>query len=195
MQAKIVGFVVSILAKLHLIEKKTLWDIQYRLGLWDYLDQGRAQDIIELLDEVLNEESRVVEFGCGLGTLSRHFNGKYRFWTGFDISTEAIEIANRLKDENSNFIQEDIRNWRVEAYLDVDVVVLEEVIYYLSEVDIDNLINKSKRAISKKSGSVLVTFHDSDKHSEIIEYIEDKHNFLLVSSTAQRVLYEFRGAS
>jgi 2-polyprenyl-3-methyl-5-hydroxy-6-metoxy-1,4-benzoquinol methylase len=193
MIARTLGRILALCSKMGLISKPKLWDLQYKLGLWDYLDKSRAQDIVSYLGNVLNQNSRVVEFGCGLGTLSRQFRNSYESWAGFDISSEAIEVANRLKTEKDCFQQQDIREWDEANYLSSDVIVLEEVIYYLSMQEVAVLLDKCNRAVSGSNGRVVITIHDKAKYPELISSILTEHGYRLVSNHRDRVLLEFAG--
>lgn len=65
----------------------------------------KANLIRDLLDENLVQFNKIIEIGCGAGQilvqLSKMFPSK--FFVGFDISSQAHEIAKQFESENVRF--------------------------------------------------------------------------------------------
>lgn len=105
------------------------WNLQYRSGLWDYLDYENAGGELFKVVQRYNEKPRILDLGCGTGVNLPLAPGTYRSYHGVDISAEAISRARSLNRPDTSYETADILHYRPqESY---DVILLSEVIYYL----------------------------------------------------------------
>ncbi|MGV6806825.1 MAG: class I SAM-dependent methyltransferase [bacterium] len=74
--------------------------------------QWKAQQIQKILNQNNLKPGSVAEIGCGSGlildTLSRQPGLQDTQFEGYDISPQAIEMANWLRNDRMNFYQEDL---------------------------------------------------------------------------------------
>jgi len=73
-------------------------------------------DVFGLIKENIGPGNRIVEMGCGIGTLAKLlFANNYKNYLGFDFSSDMIEIS---KNENPNqlFMQFDLRDADIKKY-------------------------------------------------------------------------------
>ena len=76
----------------------------------------------------------VVDLGCGPGLLLLYLHpSRFGRYLGVDSSTAAIERALRLRDERADFVVGDVHGV---ALPDCDVVVLNELLYYLPQPEV-----------------------------------------------------------
>ena len=73
----------------------------------------------------------VLDVGCGRGLLrARLPDAAFRSYVGVDLASEAIDTARALEDERTRFVHGDVRTLDLGP---VDVVVLNEILYYLDD--------------------------------------------------------------
>jgi cyclopropane fatty-acyl-phospholipid synthase-like methyltransferase len=124
------------------------WDNAYQDGTWDYL----AADPSELSRQALTAaqvaihkaagQRDILDLGCGEGALSQ-FVPQSDAYTGVDISAEAIEKANQLYPSRK-FMTADLASLAVTDFRATeryDAIVLNEVLYYLSEEEMATALN------------------------------------------------------
>lgn len=99
----------------------------------------KAGKIAYLLQKNNISFNTVCEIGCGSGEilvrLSKEFQNKY--WTGYDISPDAIKIAKRKENDNFHFELKDITSAEDQSRFDLVLVidVLEHLNDYFSFLD------------------------------------------------------------
>jgi trans-aconitate methyltransferase len=106
-----------------------IWNAQYRLGIWKYLDTsvGSGSEILALVDEYA-PNPRILDLGCGTSVNLPLIPGRYRRYHGVDISATAIRQAEALGRSHASFEVADIISYSTsERY---DAILLREVLYY-----------------------------------------------------------------
>lgn len=114
------------------------WNLQYRLGLWDYLDaeeEGR-----ELLRAVRKYApgGDILDLGCGTTANLPLSPGTYRRYHGVDISAKAIARARALTRPDTSFETADILSYEPRGTY--DAILLREVLYYLPPAKISGFL-------------------------------------------------------
>ncbi len=113
--------------------------------------------ILEIIDKYLNSTKKILDIGCGVGTLSLYLANKGNSVDGIDISNNAIKAckdsANILKlNKNTNFrvmkFPEQIPNKKF------DFILFIEVIEHLEN---DQLALKKIFTLLKKGGIVILS--------------------------------------
>jgi trans-aconitate methyltransferase len=106
-----------------------IWNAQYRLGIWKYLDTSMdsGSEILALVDEYA-PNPRILDLGCGTSANLPLIPGRYRRYHGVDISATAIRQAEALGRSHASFEVADIISYSTsERY---DAILLREVLYY-----------------------------------------------------------------
>ncbi len=105
------------------------WDLQYQLGLWDYLDSERAGgEVLRVVQKYAGQAS-ILDLGCGTSANLPLIPGTYRHYHGVDISQTAIKRARSLGRADTSYETADILRYKPrQSY---DIILLSEVIYYL----------------------------------------------------------------
>ena len=155
------------------IFKRLYWKGLHALGMqeeaWDQLHEkniwareGTSQYLLDLISQAAPES--IIEFGCGDGEFASSQHCQY---IGFDMSAVAIQKARRknLLAKNCAFYQLDMRDWKGES---VDLIVLEESLYYLRPREIVRFLNVCFESLTEK-GRVIVVVHDYRKYRKLLE--------------------------
>jgi SAM-dependent methyltransferase len=116
------------------------WDLQYQLGLWDYLDSERAgHGLLQTMQKYAPQAS-ILDLGCGTSANLPLVPGTYRRYHGVDISAKAIERARALGRADASYETADILTYvPQEAY---DVILLNEVLCYLPLAEISGYLRR-----------------------------------------------------
>jgi trans-aconitate methyltransferase len=106
-----------------------LWNAQYRLGIWKYLDTSldSGSEILVLVDEYA-PNPRILDLGCGTSANLPLTPGRYRHYHGVDISATAIRQAEALGRSHASFEVADIITYSTSQRY--DAILLREVLYY-----------------------------------------------------------------
>lgn len=100
----------------------------------------KADYISKIIQNNQLQPNRIAEIGCGAGAildeLSKKDYLKYVQFIGYDISPQAIEIAQKINNKNVSFFYEDILLENNKEYFDILLVidVLEHVPDYIGFV-------------------------------------------------------------
>jgi trans-aconitate methyltransferase len=116
------------------------WDLQYQLGLWDYLDSERAGSELLRIVEKYAGQANILDLGCGTSANLPLIPGAYRHYHGVDISRKAIRRARAHGRPDTSYETADILHYRPrQSY---DVILLSEVLYYLPTTKIAGFLRR-----------------------------------------------------
>ena len=111
----------------------------------------------KILEDKVNENTRLIELGCGTSTSILTLHNKVQELIGVDFSEEALRIselnANRLKIRNIHFIQDDISNSRLNSN-EYDVVWSQGLIEHFE--NIEKALSEHLR-ICKNGGWIIIS--------------------------------------
>lgn len=142
------------------------WDLQYKLGLWDHLDQAQSTglELFQMVEEYAPMAS-ILDLGCGTTANLPLTPGRFRHYHGVDISEKAIERARQLGRGSATYETADILTYVPrEAY---DVILLREVIYYLPLAKVSQLLRRLS-AFLTPNGVILIQIWAGDKNSGLL---------------------------
>jgi SAM-dependent methyltransferase len=145
-----------------------LWDTQYALGMWSYLD-GMSDGAMPLsLIETWAPRPSILDLGCGTSANLPLSAGRYRHYHGVDISGRAIAQARALRRPDTSFEVADIREFR--STRRYDAILLREVIYYLSVPESERLLRRLPGMLTER-GRILVQVYDTARSAEFVRVI------------------------
>lgn len=147
-----------------------LWDVQYKLGFWDYLDYGKdwARELVGIIEKYAPQAS-ILDLGCGTSANMPLTPGRYRCYHGVDISAKAIKRARMLGRPQATYETADILTYLPrETY---DAILLREVIYYLPAASVTGLLDRLSGFLAP-GGFLLVQVWTGAKTPELIAAIE-----------------------
>jgi 2-polyprenyl-3-methyl-5-hydroxy-6-metoxy-1,4-benzoquinol methylase len=121
-----------------LIPDKT-WNEEYGSGAWDFLEGTRElgrYSVIAGYCERLKPSARVLDVGCGTGILAQSLlRAGIAGYVGVDLSDIAIEQARAASPPGAAFMVGDVATFETSQVF--DVIVFNEVLYYLKKPDED----------------------------------------------------------
>lgn len=129
------------------------------------------EDIIKtiLLSEIpQNQYNKVLDIGCGQGTVTRLLPGKKVI--GTDISSYAVEKARLLKDNRLDFMKNSLFDLNNLFEKEFDLIFISELLYPRYTGNSYNLIYSIIDNLLLESG-VLVTFHNNELYRARFPYV------------------------
>ena len=190
-RSKVRGFFFQALRDiLGVYSKKELWEKKFKSGKFDHLKGKRNPTVLKKVEKFSNG-GKIVELGCGEGWLIFNLSDCfYSEYNGFDISDFAIANAiSGAKERNLNkahFYSMDISKWSGD--FNVNVIIIEEVIYYLTKIDQVKLINVAFDSLCD-GGILIITFHSHEKHRGSIENcLSNRNDMELISHGDSAIL-------
>ncbi len=111
------------------------WDREWHDGDWDYMDDPSEMPRYALLAGYITSRppGTVLDIGCGIGTLRRYIpDHAFTSYQGIDLATSAIDRANQLRHDRSEFLVADALSASLSP---ANTVVLNEVLYLTAEPD------------------------------------------------------------
>ena len=146
------------------------WNLQYKLGLWDYLTAGEPTggELLQIVEKYAPQAS-ILDLGCGASANLPLAPGIYRHYHGVDISAKAIERARMLGRENATYETADVLTYVPrEAY---DAILLREVIYYLPVAKISGFLRRLS-AFLTPNGVILIQVWASENTPGLVAAIQ-----------------------
>ncbi|MEV6692130.1 class I SAM-dependent methyltransferase [Micromonospora sp. NPDC051196] len=145
-----------------------LWDVQYALGFWGYLDEAGGGSVPLSLIEAWAPHPTILDLGCGTSANLALSSGRYRHYHGVDISRRAIETARSLNRADASYAVADIRTYVPPGRY--DAILLREVIYYLSVTEAAELLHRLPGLLTAR-GRILVQIYDVQRSRQFVEVI------------------------
>ena len=112
--------------------------------------------IISVLDKYVKQKQRVLDIGCGAGTLSFYLADKVKSVTGIDISKKAVdackETAVSLKIKNTHFKVLDFPSQKLSGIY--DFIIFSEVIEHIPD---DKLALKDINKLLSPNGLLFIS--------------------------------------
>lgn len=114
-------------------------------------------NVLELLKNNIKKKSNILDYGCGVGTLSFYLASKGNKVFGLDISPRAIEVAKRSLPQapfkkNTNFVAGSLTWLKIRRKF--DIVLASEVLEHIPD---ENLVLEKIYSIMKKGGKLIIT--------------------------------------
>jgi 2-polyprenyl-3-methyl-5-hydroxy-6-metoxy-1,4-benzoquinol methylase len=146
------------------------WDIQYRFGLWDYLDsETSGAELLGVVKRYSRPEPSILDLGCGKGANLPLTQGTYRLYHGVDISAEAINRARSLRRPNATYETADIVDY--EPGQSYDAILLVEVICYLPPAKIPGLLRRLSESLVPDGRMFVETWDGLENRQNITNAI------------------------
>ncbi len=127
----------------------------------------RNSIVLSLIDNVIPHARRLLDVGCASGSLFRAHGGHRFSYVGTGISDVAIEEAQKLSPD-AEFHTARLEDFSPERVF--DVIVLNEVLYYLAVKDARKAAEKYSRYLTEK-GILIVSMKEDPKSRAIFSEI------------------------
>jgi SAM-dependent methyltransferase len=147
-----------------------LWNVQYQLGLWNYLDGGddSGRELAEMVEQYASCPS-ILDLGCGTSVNLPLVPGRYRSYHGVDISAKAIRRARAIGRPQATYETADVLTYTTrETY---DVILLREVIYYLPADKVGGFLDRLSGFLTP-TGVVMIQVWAGERNPDLIAAIE-----------------------
>ncbi|MFA5359284.1 MAG: methyltransferase domain-containing protein [Patescibacteria group bacterium] len=102
-------------------------------------------------------KGRVLDIGCGTGTLSDYFFGPY---VGVDISNQGIKMAKEVRRKDAEFVVGDCTNPSFLHFADYDTIVMCE---FLEHIEDDSLIFSQIKAQAQKGTRLVISVPNGNR--------------------------------
>jgi 2-polyprenyl-6-hydroxyphenyl methylase/3-demethylubiquinone-9 3-methyltransferase len=151
---------------------KVVWNQQFSNGHWDYLknneEVARYGVIISLISHYFGNEVSILDLGCGTGIICEKLDQKYSYYTGVDLSDEAIKQASEKSNKKTEFLAEDLLKYiPTRKY---DIVVFNESLYYFEKPL--ELLKKFSDFLN--NGMIIISMWDNKERNNKIWKTIDK---------------------
>jgi 2-polyprenyl-3-methyl-5-hydroxy-6-metoxy-1,4-benzoquinol methylase len=146
-----------------------VWNVQYQLRMWNYLDSGTSEDLMLLL-ETYTASPRILDLGCGTSINLQLTAGRYRHYHGVDISMNAIQTARKHARPNASFEVADVLRYQTaERY---DAILLRDVLSCLPQQEIAEFLRHIAGFLNS-DGKIFIRCWDKSACAEVIRIIFD----------------------
>lgn len=139
------------------------WEATYAAGQWEFLESAAQKPRHYVIagavaDRFPQGAARVLDVGCGYGTLYPLLRGRIAAYDGLDLSDEAVRKCRRTfaDDDRCRFVQASFEEFAPrERY---DVIVLNEVLYYFPSREAWAILRKAA-SLAADGGVVIVSMN------------------------------------
>jgi SAM-dependent methyltransferase len=157
------------------------WDLQYQLGLWEYLDSETAGgELLRIVQKYAGQAS-ILDLGCGTSANLPLVPGAYRHYHGVDISRKAIKRARSLGRDHTSYETADILHY--EPRQSYDVILLSEVLYYLPTTKIAGLLRRLSACLTP-DGVMIIQVWAGEESPALTAAISDGGLVMTKETTA-----------
>jgi 2-polyprenyl-3-methyl-5-hydroxy-6-metoxy-1,4-benzoquinol methylase len=150
--------------------EKNTWDAQYKNDYSDKMDcadqQPRNRAIAGIALENYKHGMKILDIGCGTGTLYNYFSGLDINYTGIDLSYFAVEKAKEnFTETNAKFFPEDFEEFDTKEKF--DVIIFNEVLYYFPFEKILPAIKKAISLVSSPQSVLIISMSPHIKSANV----------------------------
>jgi SAM-dependent methyltransferase len=147
-----------------------MWNVQYRLGMWRYLDSSPDGVQALMLIEEYAPNASILDLGCGTSANLPLDRGTYRRYHGVDISTAAVDRGRALGRPNTSFETAEILSYDTgERY---DAILLREVLYYFAVDRVAPLMRRLSEFL-EPGGKIFVSLWAEYADSEVADVVRN----------------------
>ena len=183
------------------------WEKEYASGNWDYLDRvgierARNSIIVNMFyaiygggsygslksgvkegESISYEVDKILDVGCGLGTLSDYLHGPQRVsYHGIDLSHTAIEMARHIRANtkrwyvsnnvfiplhSDQFTQSEAIHFKAPMGIKYGTIVFNEMLYYVNHKD----VMKHYIQYLKPNGIIVISVWFNNRYKELRDNI------------------------
>jgi SAM-dependent methyltransferase len=167
---KLAAAPVQVLARSSPRLNAALWNLQYQIGRWDYLDGGTTggRELAGII-ETYAPRASILDLGCGTSVNLPLTPGAYRRYHGVDISDKAIKRARLTGRPDATYETADILSYAPPEA--VDAILLREVIYYLPLAKISGFLTRLSGFLAP-GGVILIQIWADERNPDLIAAIE-----------------------
>lgn len=133
--------------------KQLCWDREYRLGMWDRIDDTAGDCIYPYLEKYVANGS-ILDLGCGPGNTANELAAStYQSYLGIDISDVALNKARQRTQQSGRTNKNTFVNSDFVSYVppqQFDVILLRESIYHVALGQIRAMLDRYARFLTDR---------------------------------------------
>ena len=158
--------IVGIFRRLGPIGERFGWNREFERGAWF---SGERTAIMLQLVEQYGANRRIVELGCGDGSLARRVvHVPHTSYLGIDVADRATATASEINDPRYSFRTCSMQNWHPDGAF--DLLIMEECLYYLGAKAQDALLERAFAAMAP-GGVAIFSVRDAEKQKLTLDRI------------------------
>jgi trans-aconitate methyltransferase len=146
-----------------------IWNTQYWLGIWKYLDPLTTTGAeILMLVEKYAPRAKILDLGCGASVNLPLDPDKFVNYHGVDISTRAIKTGRSIERPNTSFEVADLLTYDTQERY--DAILLREILYYFPADTVLKLLQRLA-GLLQQDGKLFI--QASEGQSELFDIVQN----------------------
>lgn len=157
-----------------------LWDEEFQIGHWDYLEHTLDDPIYPYLEKYA-DAGTILDLGCGSGNTGNELNpAKYESYTGADLSETAVykavarSKANRREQKNE-YVCADIESYVPQKRY--NIILFRESLFYVPMSRIKKVIDRYFKYLTD-NGVIIVRMCDRQRYKPILNLITKNYRVI-----------------
>jgi len=114
----------------------------------------------DTMKDIIDSDSRVLDFGCGPGIISEYFGNKY---IGIDIDKTRILQARKMYKTKQFILLNECNNSLPFYNNQFDIILFNDCLHHISDYTIANILPELKRILSE-NGTIIIREPKKDTH-------------------------------
>jgi 2-polyprenyl-3-methyl-5-hydroxy-6-metoxy-1,4-benzoquinol methylase len=155
---------------------KKFWDYQSRFPD-QYFTNQFGKEIVNLLLDFLPHNSRVLDYACGTGSLTKYLLDAGFIVTSCDLSPTSIEIVNNNYKTHPNFLGAHIVEEIINSNIQFDAVILVELIEHIDDSSLTTILSNVHDLLKSKGLAIFSTPNDENLTSDTVYCPSCNHTF------------------
>jgi len=144
---------------------------------YDKLIAPNQDSAFKIVKEIIEKDSKILDFGCGTGRLGLQLSEHCQLVDGVDLSYRNINVAKRNLSntgiKNVRYFHSDISSFFREESREYDYTVLSYVIHEIDEHSRTDILNK----ISERSRNILIVDYLVPRKSGAVNILNELVEF------------------
>ena len=166
-----ISFELRNVYNLLLPNKRANWEEAYAAGQWSFLEskgqRPRHYGIAGIVRDHFPQGARVLDVGCGYGTLYRMLADSTTRYVGVDFAEAAVKECRRAFQEGPKcaFHCAAFEDYRPDGKY--DVVILNEVLYYFPLSSVESVVRRACEMLADERSILIVSMNRNFKAARI----------------------------
>ncbi len=166
-----VGFELRDLYNLLVSNRRENWEETYAAGQWKFLEskgqRPRHYGIAGIVRDRFPQGARVLDVGCGYGTLYPMLADTTKRYVGLDLAEAAVKECRRAFPEGPKcaFRRAAFQDYRPDERF--DAVILNEVLYYFPLSAVEPVVRRARELFADERSVLIVSMNRNFKAFQI----------------------------
>jgi 2-polyprenyl-3-methyl-5-hydroxy-6-metoxy-1,4-benzoquinol methylase len=155
---------------------KMFWNYQSRFPDLYFTSQF-GKEIVTFLLEFLPRNSRVLDYACGTGSLTKYLLEAGFIVTSCDLSTSSIDIVNSNYNNHPNFLGAQSVEEIINSKIQFDAVILVELIEHIDDSTLTIILSNVYDLLKSNGLAIFSTPNDENLTSDTVYCPSCNHTF------------------